>query len=340
MISKEHEQLASYTTLGVGGRALFLHEAFSREDAVEALQRAHVDRTPLAVLGGGSNVLIPDEGIKGVVLRMRIGGIRVYEEQSGVILEVGAGVEWDDVVTFAAQEGWWGIENLAAIPGTVGGAAVQNIGAYGTELSQAYEAAKVLYRDSKKEGEITATEANFSYRMSCFKKDPNMLVTCVRLKLSRDGRGNFSYPDLAKLKETGASLDTPEEIADAVRLIRSQKFPHRGEGGTAGSFFKHPIVEKHVADELVRRYPGLPHFFHDTGRVKLSLTWMLDHILGLKGHAVRGVRLYEKQPLVVVTQPGVTANDIDMFANEIAERVRAATGIVIEREVETLRAHA
>ncbi len=337
MAVEEGVSLAPHTTFRVGGKARLLWSASSEVEVVSACKEAEQRNIPLVVLGGGSNVLVSDEGVEGVVLRMCIHSIDVIEEGSNVLLDVGAGVSWDALVTRAAQEGWWGIENLAAIPGTVGGAAVQNIGAYGAELSQVFVSATVIHRRTGERREISKVDADLSYRSSYFKKDKNLIVTRVRLRLSREGGPNLSYPDLAKRTEEGDSLRTPQELASAVREIRSRKFPRPEEGGTAGSFFKHPVIEKEVADELCGRYPGLPHFLQTDGRVKVSLTWMLDHVLNVKGYSRGSVRLYEKQPIVVVAQAGASAHDIDVFAREIEEKVRAATTLVIEREVETLR---
>ncbi|KKW45369.1 MAG: UDP-N-acetylenolpyruvoylglucosamine reductase [Parcubacteria group bacterium GW2011_GWB1_57_6] len=228
----------------------------------------------------------------------------------------------------------FGIENLAGIPGTVGGATVQNIGAYGAELADVFEYADTIDRTTGVHARIGKKDAALAYRTSFFKNNRNCIITAVALRFSSAGAPNISYPDLARARSAGEPLAAPADIARAVRAIRAKKFPRNDAEGTAGSFFKNPVVSRELADSLRARFPDLPTFPQEDGRVKLALAWLLDHALSLKGYAGGPVRLYEKQPLVVVARAGARAHDVEALARHIAERVQKELGIGIEREVE------
>lgn len=335
MTVRENVPLASLTTLHIGGAARYFIEAKSVDDVREALHFASEKNLTLFVLGAGSNLLVPDEGVNGVVLKIMMDGIeyRIAGEECRIIADANA--RWDDVVDAAIGRGLFGIENLAGVPGTAGGAVVQNIGAYGAELAQVVEYIDAIDRAAGTSIRLSRAQAAFGYRTSVFKEKNNLIITRATLILLAHGRLNVAYPDLVRVQRAGAALITPKDVAQAVRAIRSDKFPQNGEAGTAGSFFKNPVIPKKRAEDLVRRYPGLPVFLQKGGLAKLSLAWLLDHALSLKGYAVGGARLYEKQPLVIVTHGGATAKDVDTLAQEVAARVQDATGIVIEREVET-----
>lgn len=333
MIVRENVPLAPLTTLRVGGAARFLIEATTEEEAREATVFARERSLPLFIIGNGSNLLVPDAGADGVVLRTSFDTITVADAGDSVFVGAGAGAPWDAVVD--AARGAFGIENLAGIPGTVGGAAVQNVGAYGGEFSRTFDHADVLDLASGEPVRIEAEAADFSYRSSVFKKRKNLLILNVVLRLPKRGAPILSYADVARAKDAGVPLSTPAEIAAAIRSIRSKKFPGQGDGGTAGSFFKNPALPKAAAEALRARFPELPAFPQEDGTVKVSLAWLLDHALGLKGYAQGPVRLFERQPLVIVASEGATATDVDAFANGIAKRVHDELGIAIEREVET-----
>ena len=332
---REHEPLASHTTFRIGGPARVYVEAETDEDVQTALALSRERGLPLRVLGAGSNLLVPDEGVDAVVLRLT--GMRIAFADSAegeTLLVADAGARWDDVVDAAAARGLWGVENLAGIPGTMGGAAVQNIGAYGAELSEVFAYAETI--DARGDAaRIARADARFAYRRSVFKGDRDRVITKVALALRASATPKLSYADLARAQEAGTPLTTPAEIASAVRAIRAGKFPGPGADGTAGSFWKNPTVPREEAERLLARYPRLPQYPQPDGSVKLSLAWLLDHVLNLKGHAVGAARLYEKQPLVIVASGGATSHDVDALARDVAARVQDATGITLEREVET-----
>jgi len=326
--------LAPLTTLGVGGAARFFIEAKDEKEIEEAIAFAKEQNLPLFVLGNGSNVLVPDTGIEGVVVKMAIAGVMCENEGESAVLTAGAGTPWEEVVDAASGHNLFGIENLAGIPGTVGGAAVQNIGAYGAELAAVFAYAECIDAVTGERSRVGRNEAAFGYRTSFFKKHRELVVVRVALCLSKKRTPNLAYPDLARAQENGVPLETPAEIASAIRAIRAEKFPYAPNEGTAGSFFKNPVVSSACADALAARFPGLPLFPQGEREMKLPLSWLLDHALALKGFARGKVRLYEQQPLVIVARRGATAVEVEAFADEIAERVYKATGIIIDREVE------
>jgi UDP-N-acetylmuramate dehydrogenase len=331
---REHVSLAPFTTLGVGGEARHFVEAHIEADVEEAVAFAREQKLPLFVLGKGSNVLIPDAGVDGVVLLMSLCDSRVEEDDESVLIIAGAGAEWEEIVDTASGRGVFDIANLAGIPGSLGGAVVQNIGAYGAEFSEVFEYADVIDSLTGEKRRVTKDEAALAYRTSFFKEHRKLIITSVALRLSRQSKPNIAYADIVRAQDAGAELGTPSEIANVVRSIRAEKFPRANGEGVAGSFFKNPIIPCELADSLALRYPGLPIFPLAKGTAKISLAWILDHVLCLKGHTKGFVRLYEKQPIVIVARTGATASEVDAFAQEIMERVQSAIGITIEREVE------
>lgn len=333
---EERVSLAPYTTLRVGGEARFFTRAENEEQLVAALTFAREHSLPVAFLGGGSNVLVPDAGVDGLVIVVQIGGLEYHEEGNMVVVDVGAGFSWDALVDDVVAKGLWGIENLAGIPGSVGGAAVQNIGAYGVELASVFREARVL-RCATGEAAVFSKDAmQFAYRTSVFKHTAAHVVTRVSLRLSRVLSPRLAYQDLVRLVEAGTRFETPGDIARAVRTIRSAKFPQ--QEGSAGSFFKNPLLEEVQANALAHKYSGLPVYPAENGLVKVSLAWLLDHALHLKGYAVGGARLYERQPLVIATTAGATTHDVEQLACAVAAQVRRVIGIEIEREVVSLAA--
>ncbi len=335
MITRERIPLSSLTTLRVGGDARFVIECASVNDVREAISFARSSELPWRVLGGGSNVLASDTGYEGVLLLITIPGITTVDEGAYVHLTAGAGVWWDDLVKEASEKGLWGLENLAGIPGTVGAAPVQNIGAYGAETKDTLVSVEVYDSERNEVRTLTNAECAFEYRESKFKHDRSLVIVSVTFRLQKEGVPSVAYKDLAFAAEQGVDLSTPWAIAEAVRTIRSRKFPDITVEGTAGSFFKNPTVSEETFAKLKATYPELPGFPNADG-IKIPLAFVLDKVLMLRGYTVGPVSLFREQPLVLVASNGATEKDIDTFANEIALRVFEVTGISIEREVQSL----
>lgn len=338
MIIRENVPLSSLTTFRVGGNARFVTECESKEDVKDALVFAREQKLPWSVLGEGSNVLAKDGGYPGVVIAMRIPDTAAVESDQGILLTAGAGVHWDTLVHDAAARGLWGLENLAGIPGTVGAAPVQNIGAYGMEVKDTLYEVHVINARTGEEQVFANDACDFGYRESRFKKEPELVIVSVSFLLQRDGEPQIGYKDLAAAAAQGIDLTTPESIGNAVRAIRARKFPDLSVVGTAGSFFKNPTIPGVTYDTLKERYPDMPGFPNEHG-VKIPLAYVLDHILDLRGYTEGNISLFTQQPLVLVTHEGATEEEIDTFADAIEARVREATGIAIEREVQSFPKH-
>ncbi|MGM0628928.1 MAG: UDP-N-acetylmuramate dehydrogenase [Patescibacteria group bacterium] len=333
---KENVGLAPFTSLGVGGSASF----FACVNSVEYLKQvnsfAKSKGLPLTVLGGGSNIIVSDGGIDGVVVKMDIKGISWTEEDNKgeVFMEVFAGENWDDVVEESVRRGFYGIENLSGIPGTAGAAPVQNIGAYGVEVSEAVSC--VMAYDTEKEEMITFSkeECQFGYRESIFKRTPGrFVVTSLVFILSRSGEPVCSYRDIAERMKENESRPDPQTMREIVIDIRDKKFPDMNLCGSAGSFFKNPIVSVERLKKLRGEYPGMPSYPLDSDYSKVPLAWILDKVLGLRGKREGNVGLFEGQPLVLVTYRNATASEVISFADKVKDKVYKKTGLEVEYEV-------
>ena len=336
---KEQVPLAPYTTFHIGGPARFFVHAPSIEEIKEALSFAKERNIPVLILGGGSNVLIDDAGFDGLVIKIELSGVELQKNAAEVLLVAGAGENWDGVVARAVGEGLWGIENLSGIPGTMGAAPVQNIGAYGTELKDTLTWVEVLDTETKEIKKMSNAECAFGYRTSIFKKNPGRFVVLrVALTLHAQGAANLAYRDLA---EAFVGIPAPGlgDIRAAVLAIRARKFPDLAHEGTAGSFFLNPTISIQKAAELAAQFPALPQYQGELG-VKISLAWLLDNALQLKGAAVAGARLFEKQPLVIVAQNppagGCSSRDVVALAHKVKKEVKEKIGIEIELEVKII----
>ncbi len=332
MTIQEHIALKELTTLKIGGTARYFVAVASRDELKEALMFAQTKNLPSFVLGGGSNLLVAEGEIKAVIIKNEIKGVEWKEEGESVLVTAGAGESWDALVAAAVARGLWGIENLSGIPGTVGAAPVQNIGAYGTELADTLEWVETL------SARLSLAECRFGYRGSIFKETEGKhhIITRVALRLQKDGAPNFVYKDVAKYFGDAKTTPTLAEIRRGVLEIRSQKFPDLKEFGTAGSFFKNPIISRTQFDELKKKYPEMPGF--PLGEeMKIPLAWVLDNLCGLKGLRKGAVGLFPNQPIVLVNFGGANANEIRAFAEEIARCVKNKTDIKVEWEVQYLR---
>jgi len=332
---REQVPLSSLTTLRVGGPAAAVISCSSVEDIEAALAYAKEHSLPYYVLGGGSNVLASDDGYQGLVILIRTDGITFNEEGDTVLVSSAAGASWDELVTEAASRGLWGIENLAGIPGTVGAAPIQNIGAYGAELAGTLRFVDVIDSATGKRMQLSAADCALGYRDSRFKHEPNLIVTGVTLALQKQGSPKIEYKDLLALQERGVDLSTPSAIGEAVREVRKGKFPDLHTTGTAGSFFKNPILTPERFTELKERFGDIPSFPNPKG-VKIPLAFVLDRVLALRGFRQGPAWLFGSQPLVLALDVGGAAHDVESLARLVEQKVYDATGITIEREVRTM----
>lgn len=342
--------LAPYTTLKVGGRAAFFAVAKSEEDLKEALAYASAESLPFFILGGGSNLLVSDAGFSGLVIKMEMDGSSFEKKGGDVFVTAWAGESWDELVAQTVEWNLWGLENLSAIPGSVGAAPVQNIGAYGVEAMSVIHEVRAIDAETGQVKTFSNADCGFTYRESIFKRPESkrFVITSVTFKLSSKPKPILLYNDLKeRFVSVTPSQNLQKEIREAVIAIRASKFPDYSVVGTAGSFWKNPIVPRAAFEELSKRYPGMPSFpahatagTRDVGQddteVKIPLAWILDKVCNLNGYSKGPVSLFQKQPLVLVAQTGATASQVETFAAHIKALVKEKTGIEIEREVGSL----
>jgi UDP-N-acetylmuramate dehydrogenase len=336
MTFEEQIPLAQFTTFKIGGPARYFCRISSEAALVEAIRLAHVKRLPLFVLGGGSNILVSDAGFAGVVIKMEERGISYHDHDNEAFVSAAAGELWDDLVDSTVKRGLFGLENLSAIPGTVGAAPVQNIGAYGGEVSQVIEKVRVYDTRSLEFLEFDKDDCHFGYRDSVFKHlKKRYVITHVEFRLKHNARVNMQYKDLAQyFVARGISAPSLHQVRDAVIEVRRGKLPDCRLWGTAGSYFKNPVVPLKTFMELKQKHHDLPGHPEPDGQVKLPLGWILDKICNVRGFAMGQASTYEKQALVVVVKPGASAVDVINLTKELMWRVQEATGLAIEAEVE------
>jgi UDP-N-acetylmuramate dehydrogenase len=329
---KENVHLAKFTTLQVGGVADYYVEIKTREELIQALQFAQQRAVPVFVLAGGSNVLFSDEGYRGMVIENSLAGEQITEVADSVLVTVAAGESWDAFVGRMCLLNYWGIENLSSIPGRVGATPIQNVGAYGVEVSDVITKVTAVHRETFKVKMFSRTECEFAYRDSYFKtpEGKKWVVVDVTFRLSKIISPLLQYADLQSLQS--AKDFSPTRIREEVIKIRANKFPDWSEVGTAGSFFKNPIVSDMDYQRLQAEYPGLSAHLVGEKNWKLSLGWILDKVCGLKGYCEGSVCLYKNQALVLVNKGGTAKNIID-FSESIKKKVYAKTQIEIEPEV-------
>lgn len=342
------QDLTSFNTLGLKSVAGSLLR-FDDRKQLEQLSSIAADYPAVFVLGGGSNVVLGPR-LDCLVVKVESRGIRVHDETaSDWIVEAQAGEVWHDFVARCVDEGWNGLENLALIPGTVGAAPVQNIGAYGVELDQRFDSLVAWDIMERRLVEMTAADCEFSYRNSVFKRSGQgrWLVLSLRFRLPKTWQPVLDYPDLQRhpVLAAAGTAATPRQVFDAVCDIRRNKLPDPAKLGNAGSFFKNPVVSAHVYDRLKDAFPQLVAYPQASGAYKVAAGWMIDHA-GWKGRRMGPAGVHDRQALVLVNHGGATAQDIEMLANAIRADVASRFGVELEQEpvqvpgVTPARAHA
>jgi len=309
------------------------------EDIEEVYQTRRFIPLPKVVLGGGSNILFTGNQRR-VFLKMEMDGIRIVEEdEDAAIVEIGAGIVWHQLVLWCVERNLGGIENLSLIPGTVGAAPIQNIGAYGVELQGVFESLEAFDGKTGERREFTAPECQFGYRDSIFKRKlrGKYVITKVRIRLTKRNHSfHTSYGAIQQtMEEMGVSDLSLEAISQAVIHIRQSKLPDPAQIGNAGSFFKNPIVEKPLVEALKELYPSLPVFPVDKSSDKIPAAWLIDQC-GWKGERRGEVGVHTQQPLVLVNYGGGKGMEILRLSRDIQKSVSKTFGIDLEREVNVL----
>ncbi|SNC58763.1 UDP-N-acetylmuramate dehydrogenase [Sodalis endosymbiont of Henestaris halophilus] len=293
-------------------------------------RHASTNSSPRIVLGGGSNVLFL-ENYSGTVLLNRIAGMTIEEDTDYWYLHVGAGEVWHDLVNACLEKNMPGLENLALIPGYVGSAPIQDIGAYGVEFQQFCEYVDVLQMETGTKHRMSVAECQFGYRDSIFKHNlrEHYVIVAVGFRLIKAWSPILHYGDLVHLD---AQQATPRQIYDIVCAMRRAKFPDPTHQGNAGSFFKNPIIDASAAEKLLNHYPDAPYYPQPGGEVKLAAGWLIDRC-GLKGYRIGGAAVHDKQALVLVNFDQATGEDIAALARYVRMQVAERFAVWLEPEV-------
>jgi UDP-N-acetylmuramate dehydrogenase len=337
---QEQVALAPLTTLGIGGPARYFVRADSAEEVLEALRWAGARDLPLLVLGGGSNVLIADEGFEGLVIRLDLRGIRVENEGKHATVTVAAGEPWDDFVAMAVREGWAGVECLSGIPGLAGATPIQNVGAYGQEVSETIVRVETFDRREGAIRTLTNEECRFGYRSSLFKnaEKERYVILSVTFRLERGGRAAVRYPELRSvLEERGVTLEDLAGVRDAVIAIRKRKGmvldASDPDTRSDGSFFMNPVLSETEYAAFARvAGEAAPHFPAGDGSVKLSAAWLIEQAGFGKGFVHGRAGISSKHTLAIINRGGATAREVLELVRMIQERVRERFGIELHPE--------
>ena len=325
--------LKPFNSFGVDVRARLFAEAHNDDEVREALQYCAERELPLLVIGGGSNVLLTQD-VQALVLRMATRGIRVIEDSGQrVVVEAEAGEVWHAFVLWTLAQGFAGLENLSLIPGTVGAAPMQNIGAYGVEIKDVFAGLTALDRQTGQLRDFTLEECNFGYRDSVFKQHPGRwLILRVRFALSRAARLHLEYgPVRQRLSEQGIHQPTATDVSRAISSIRSEKLPDPAVLGNAGSFFKNPVVSSALAAELKLTHPNLVGYPQADGQVKLAAGWLIE-TAGWKGFREEDAGVHRLQSLVLVNYGAATGLQLLSLAQRIQEDIARRFNVQLEME--------
>jgi UDP-N-acetylmuramate dehydrogenase len=341
MTPREHVPLAERCTLGVGGAARYFVEADGEAAVCEALAWARRRGVDVRVMGGGSNLVVPDEGVDGLVIRIALRGVATSESEGGVEVTAAAGEPWDEVVRLTVERGWAGIECLSGIPGLVGATPIQNVGAYGQEVSETITAVRAL---DTRSGEIVSLDnaaCGFGYRDSRLKsgEPERYIVLGVTYRLRRSGATTVRYADLTQhLAGRGIAAPTVADVRESVLAVRRAKSmvieagdPNRR---SCGSFFTNPVVTPDTADGVRERagVTAMPRWDQPDGRVKLSAAWLIERAGFTRGQHDGAVGISTRHALAIVAHDGARATDVLAFARTIAESVRSRFGVTLVPE--------
>lgn len=326
-------QLSGFTTFGTPARAELLAEVRDSAALPELLARPEARDRPLLVLGGGSNVLFTRD-FSGLIIHLCTRGIDIIDHNAqGAVVRVAAGEDWDGFVRWALGQGFAGLENLVLIPGSVGAAPIQNIGAYGVEVAEFIETVEALDRSTGERVRLDQTACAFGYRDSLFKRRPRRyIVTHVEFRLPRRRPLRLDYPGIGReLELHGIARPTPADVARAVEVLRRGKLPDPAKLGNAGSFFKNPVVPLAAMERLRPNHAAMPVYPHGADCCKLSAAWLIE-ACGLKGAREGDAGVSEQHALVLVNYGKATGAQIWALAQRVRDQVAARFGVVLEPE--------
>lgn len=327
------EPLLTRNTLALQASARFFSCAATESELVQAYHWAQAQGLWLLPLGQGSNTVFADAELEALVLKLSMGGWhRIGEDDQQVTLRVGGGQDWHQLVCNTVAQGWYGLENLALIPGTAGAAPVQNIGAYGVELSDVVVAVRGLNTDTGEFQRLSAQDCSLAYRDSIFKGElrNRFIITAIDLCLRKQPCVNINYPVLADALSSVAS-PTPQQVLDKVISIRRSRLPDPAEQPNAGSFFKNPIVDKTTAQRLRAEDASMPQFSHGNSQIKLAAAYLIDQC-GFKGCDYDGVGVHDQHALVLVNRGSNSGAALLALAHRIQAAVKARYGVALAIE--------
>jgi len=326
--------LKNFTTMKIGGNARFMTEVRTPDEVASVYRNAKNHSLPIFILGGGSNVIAKDDGYNGIVVRMRIPGFEIVADDiNNTTIRIGAGEDWDSVVKRAVDMHLSGVEAMSGIPGTAGAGPVQNMGAYGQEIADSLQSVDAY--DSQIDSFVTLknAECGFSYRNSIFRSQiTRYVITSITLKLSKNQPQPPFYDTLQKyFDEHSIKIFTQDIVRNAVIEIRKCKLPDPAILPNSGSFFKNSMVEKWQLSDLQKIDPNIPLYDMGNGKYKVPSGWLIEKA-GLKGALIHGMRVYEKNALVLVNESATSYNDLAIARDEIIGKVRDQFRIQIEQE--------
>lgn len=330
---EQNYSLYEHNTFHIDVKTHWFMEYESEDELLNILHDEYFQESLTLHIGSGSNLLFISD-YNGVILHSAIRGITIQEEtENEVVLRIGAGEKWDDVVAYAVKKGWGGIENLSLIPGEIGAAAVQNIGAYGVEIKDVIEQVETYNQLSFEKRIFTNAECEYGYRTSFFKNEHNdpYIITYVVIRLSKQPKFKLEY---GGLQEKLADYETInlETVREAVCSIRQSKLPDTNVIGNAGSFFMNPVIPVKQFDKLKAKFTDMPHYIVSDTEVKIPAGWLIEQC-GFKGKSHGNVGVYEKQALVIVNLGGANGYEIALVAESIRQAVQDKFGIELIPEV-------
>ncbi len=325
--------LVNLNTFGIEAEAKLLIHYQTENELVELIQSSVLQNEKVLHIGGGSNLLFLSN-FDGIILHSEISFISVKSETDNrVLIEVGAGVVWDDFVAFVVAKGWGGIENLSLIPGEVGASAIQNIGAYGVEVCDTIKEVHAIHLLSGEKHIFNTNECEYDYRESIFKKSlkGQFAITSVLFELTKKPKYKLDYQHLEEqvLKNGTLSL---QNIRETIIAIRESKLPDPKVVGNAGSFFMNPVINRIQFDQLISNYPEMPHYYTSPENEKIPAAWLIDQC-GWKGKTKGRAGVHDKQALVLVNKGGATGAEIAQLASLIQQSVKDKYGIELISEV-------
>ncbi|KAB5627246.1 UDP-N-acetylmuramate dehydrogenase [Pseudomonas putida] len=330
---QERVSLKPFNTFGIDVKARYLALAHDDDEVRQALALAAQRQLPVLVVGGGSNLLLTRD-VDALVLHVASRGRRILSDDGErVVIEAEAGEPWHPFVQWGLAQGLCGLENLSLIPGTVGAAPMQNVGAYGVEIKDVFAGLTALDRETGQLRDFTLNECAFAYRDSVFKRNPGRwLILRVRFVLSRTLRAHLDYgPVRQRLQELGVQEVTAQAISDAICSIRREKLPDPAELGNAGSFFKNPVVSAQLAESIRARYPSLVAYPQSEGQVKLAAGWLIEQA-GWKGYREGDAGVHRLQSLVLVNYGQASGAQLHALAQRIQADILERFGVELEME--------